>query len=247
MKYLPLEEYKAKWEAEFNKIDWSNIDFGKKTRVQNILKVINNYYWGCCGRRGKSEPILPNTDIFNFVYNAFKRWHNSWDKKTRNKSVTSFYIAKSKGNDTQCFHFTLDSDTPEDNSISYGNRAFMPYEKALRLDINEACRNTIALYKEEFKKQKIGTYCPITGQILTSDNSVVHHDVISMDEIIDGWINLQGDIFILSQFINNAADGGDNTEFTNNAIKKSFFDYHKEKAVLLVVTEEGHKLIHAKK
>ena len=83
--------------------------------------------------------------------------------------------------------------------------------------------------------------------MLTSDNIDVHHSGQSFSKITDKWIEKNGGIEFLHQFVSPSINGGTITKFTSASIRESFIAYHKKYACLEAISREAHKEIHKRK
>lgn len=236
---------KSKYEIEYEGIVWENINLSSKTPVIGTLRKIKNYYWEKYQRTGIKTMIVPGTNDFTFVHNAFSKWHNSWDEKTQGDIVVAFYVDMAEDLTTQCFHYKLKNLTLKHNDLGW-TKGFKSPEQAIKEDINDACRNVIKDYKEGIRRSMLNTFCPITNEILTIENSVVHHDGMLMHQIIEAWVESKGGYKKLSRYINSVMDGT-KTLFTKQDLIDDFFRFHNEMAKLIVITKEAHKQIHSTK
>lgn len=91
-------------------------------------------------------------------------------------------------------------------------------------------RDAVREQVELFKAQRLGQLCPVSGAVLTADNSVVHHDP-EFSVLLEDWHKATGGCGI----------GG--ARKWSDCVR-SWIDYHAQHAQLFLVTHEAHKQIH---
>lgn len=236
----------AKSKIVYSDIKWDKIDYTVVSKVTDVCKAIKEYYWNNRLEGSPKSEIIDSGLDYAFLIKAFSMYHTEWDERTSGCSRIGFFVAippEYKNDEkNKSFHLVLDGEVPFDSSISHNFRK----SDRLKQDIKDCCRDAIKPEKDELKKQSIGKLCPYKHIILTKDNIDVHHRNIRFSQIADKWIEENGGIEYLHQFVSPSINGGTITKFTSASIRKNFIAYHKEHACLEAISREAHKEIHKK-
>ena len=232
----------AKSKIVYSDIKWDEIDYTVVSKVKDVCKSIKEYYWNNRPKGSSQSKIIES----GLDYDFFKQRYYG---KERTFGITKidFFVAipSAYKNDEKCksFHLVLDGKVPSDSSISHDFHKTDRFKK----DIKDCCRDAIKSEKDEFKRLAIGKLCPYKHILLTKDNIDVHHSGQSFSQITDKWIEENGGIEFLHQFVSPSINGGTITKFTSASIRESFIAYHKKYACLEAISREAHKEIHKRK
>lgn len=235
-----------KIDMDYNEIQWESIDYSKVASVINICKIIKNHFWEIRPKGSNSSQIIANGPAHEFLIKAFSLYHTEWHERTSYAENIDFFVSipKEYNNErNKCFFLLLDGKIPEDAPISHN---FSAKDKR-RSDIIKCLRQAIKKTKDELKRKSIGKLCPYKHIVLTIDNIDIHHAEKSFREIANEWIELNGGVDKLYQYVNPSVGGGTITEFTSEKIKRSFIEYHNKNAEMIAISREAHKELHRKK
>lgn len=237
----------AKSKIVYSDIKWDEIDYTVVSKVIDVCKSIKEYYWNNRHEGSSKSEIIDSGSAYAFLIKAFSMYHKEWDERTSECTKIGFFVAipSEYKNNEKCksFHLVLDGEVPFDSSISHN---FIKSDR-LKQDIKDCCRDAIKSEKDELKKQSIGKLCPYKHIMLTNDNIDVHHSGLRFSQITDKWIEENGGIEFLHQFVSPSINGGTITKFTSDSIRESFIAYHKKYACLEAISREAHKEIHKRK
>lgn len=237
----------AKSKIVYSDIKWDEIDYTVVSKVKDICRSIKEYYWNNRPKGSSQSKIIESGLDYDFLIKAFSIYHTEWKERTFGITKIDFFVAipSAYKNDEKCksFHLVLDGKVPSDSSISHN---FLKTDR-FKKDIKDCCRDAIKSEKDEFKRLAIGKLCPYKYIMLTSDNIDVHHSGQSFSKITDKWIEKNGGIEFLHQFVSPSINGGTITKFTSASIRESFIAYHKKYACLEAISREAHKEIHKRK
>jgi len=163
--------------------------------------------------------------------------HREWNSK---KWVGVSHITiQSAIRNTKCFFLHRIDGTSTD--ISYVKSISTPSKKH---SITLACRNAIQPFITEFRNtvQFWIDVCPITGDILTQDNTDIDHYDLEFSELYNIWKYKYTEEYLYTQ-INGTMDNSFDTYFTNPAIVKDFIEFHNSHTHLRAVTKFANQSI----
>ena len=143
---------------------------------------------------------------------------------------------------TDCFWIERIDGTKTDFSYM---RAVEAKDKSLDQQFSDACRNAVQNDIDEIKKEFFDVHsddegkikCPITGKkIAIYESKIIHEETFPFRAIVDDFVSENG-IEINKDILTPPADGQVTTEFVDEAMKEKFRKFHKENAVLQVVSK----------
>lgn len=108
--------------------------------------------------------------------------------------------------------------------------------------IKKACRDAIKEYIIDFEKEHVFygvTTCPITGEVLTQENTHIDHYDKTFDELCEKWIRIEGFTSTYTA-IKSIKDMNIGYSFGVNSIKESFIDYHNKNTHLRAVSKKAN-------
>ena len=112
--------------------------------------------------------------------------------------------------------------------------------------LRAACRTAIWAFIVEFKDYKFSgknfIRCPISNEIAFKKDCVVHHKIFSFEEIFCSWIKERGIVIEIIK-LGGFEDNCESVYFLDKVVEKSFVDFHNERAVLQVLSKNGHKMV----
>lgn len=161
-----------------------------------------------------------NTEEQDFLLELIKNHPEA--KKKIGCGIKKFFIQKTMYG-TNGFHLIRFDDTSTDFSYI---QCFV--KKNPLQDIKKACRS--AIYEDMLNMRK-------------EKDTVIHHNIISFDELFMDWYKENKH---LNLCVNNGQDNSYETFFMDKFTTKSFRAYHQKEAILVELTKEQHKEIHAK-
>jgi len=82
---------------------------------------------------------------------------------------------------------------------------------------------------------------PTIEKIKTDNNKIIHHELISFDEIVNNWLIENKKIDLT---LNPNKDNNHEIYFISEDTKNSFIDFHNKIATLIEITRQEHKLKH---
>lgn len=232
-----------------------NVDLGfdKITFTQAEIKCTNllNVYRDkekCEGRRLLLR-ISPDNPWHNFLVSLFSTYHTEWLEKTEGDSIVYFYIGRTTYDDgkigTPCLFFKLKhlKTNYEENHLGFSSlrKNHKPISSVLK-----ACRYAIREDIENFRVSEIKKLKE-TGIYDESKRYQVHHAVKPFKQISDEWIENNGGVNVLYRNVCSTLGNRYETKFLDDSLSRSFRDFHKENAVLQLLTQEDHRRIHGKK
>ena len=183
-------------------------------------------------------------DDFDFMLDYFAVFHHEWDIK--------------KGSGVECIEVIIDAlyskyrafwihrTDGSDTDISYNISKIK--KRNYKTDLRSALRNVIHPQIKEFKQKSFedSTYliCPYTNELMTKYDCHIDHYKPTFEEIINQFLIDKG-IKDVSKLIAPSKDNQMEVELTDYALADEFYEYHKRKANLRVLSRLGN-LSHAK-
>jgi hypothetical protein len=175
--------------------------------------------------------IVTDTDDIQFLLSIFEN-HSDWNKKNGNGISTIIVILTKYKN--RCFQLNRIDSTSTD--ISYVESIS---NKSPLLNIKNACRNAIYPIIVEFRKENVRygiSKCPISGDILTKENTQIDHYDLSFDEMFNQWVKGESVDKLFSK-INESEDNSFETFFTDSSIIENFKNFHNANSKLRAVSK----------
>jgi Protein of unknown function (DUF3223) len=194
----------------------------KKQKAAQCKQILNKY---------AINTIVTDTDDIQFLISIFEN-HSDWNKKNGN-GVSSISVILSKYKN-RCFQLNRIDSTITD--ISYFESIS---NKSPLLNIKNACRNAIYPIIVEFRKENISygiSKCPISGDILTKQNTHIDHYDLTFDEMFKQWLKDKNVDELFSK-INESQDNSFETFFTDNSIIEDFRNFHNANSKLRAVSK----------
>lgn len=226
---------------EFSEIDWDAVDYSKVSHVCDICKVVKDHYWEKRPNGKMQSPIIESGKEHDFLLKAFETYHTEWYERTEGATKIDFFVAIPEGfhsENAKCFHLILDGVVPNDSAIAH---RFSKSSKQ-RADIKNCCREAI---KDDIQKVRTEYFGNTQSDKNVKKESIhIHHSGKSFSEIVNQWIEENGGVDYLYQFVNSPIGNGTKTEFTSEEIAENFRQFHNKHAVLVPLSEEQHKECH---
>ena len=181
---------------------------------------------------------LGNVVDKEFTIEAFKWLYGveGWSFKTKNREVVDIVVKNSGNCNTNCHYLVFSNGETTDISKDGRRTHYVDVCKAMR----KAIQPTLM---ELGKSVKFPFVCPITNK-LVYDGVVMHHTGKSFEEISYEFIEQNGGVDALFEYILPTIDNSTETEFKDCELKQRWIDYHNDNAVIMFVSTEGHKQIH---
>lgn len=173
---------------------------------------------------------IDNAEHFEFLMNLFS-CHSEWDMK-RGCGIKSITVKKDfYGN--KYFYLNRVDGTGTDISFVH----CISERKPIAI-IKQACRyairNEIDLYRRKNVQYGVTT-CPITGEVLTQDNTHIDHYDLTFQQMFDRWI-IGKSIDELFKKINKTDDNSLLTYFTCDLLINEFIEFHNNHCKLRAVS-----------
>jgi hypothetical protein len=169
----------------------------------------------------------------NFLLSVFEG-HDRWEMK-RGSGVDFVTVEYSSyGNGNKCFVIHRIDGSKTDISFVHAITNKTPI-----FDIKKACRTAITDEINEFRKSNVIYYvtrCPITGTVLTPENTHIDHYDLEFNDLFNKWV-ANYDLKYLSARINETEDMSDITCFTDPDIISDFKIFHSNNTHLRAVTK----------
>lgn len=196
--------------------------------------------------KGKAKAILndnpigfvfeQNTPDYNFLLRIFQG-HPEYQIKV-GSGISNIYIAKGLEFSTRCFFITrIDGSTSD---ISYIRSIDGATTKIS--DIKCACRSAIkdVVARRRDKVQYGVTLCPISGEVLTKDNTHIDHYNMPFDDVCNAWLKNQNIEFVHSCLNDSSADHVQEISFASRNLKESFIAFHNANTRLRAVSKKAN-------
>jgi hypothetical protein len=192
---------------------------------------------------GQGVPFALSGTVLDFVEDLLCRYHPDWGKKvgcgisaiwikTNRFGKRGFYITRTDGTETD-FSFM---------KCLAKRSALGDFKKAARNAVEAEITNAESSYFDSTNDPR----CPVTQQRLSFGKSIVHHMEPMFDTLVSEFIRAYAINIDLVEY-KTGIDGHEGAEFTSNDLADYWRDYHIEHSNLLVVSQEGHKIIHLEK
>lgn len=167
-----------------------------------------------------NQPFTEESEI-KFLCDLFSN-HQHWELKKGN-GVRSIHVAFTPYK-TRCFYITRFDGSVTD--ISY-----VQCLKASPTDlqnIKSACRDTIRPMIQAFRGNvEFGKdVCPITGEVLTKENTHIDHFNKTFDEVFNDWMKGKSISVLATKLNNTEEDLQTRIYFTDEDIRADFYNYH---------------------
>ena len=180
-----------------------------------------------------------NEDEFKFMFDYFKQIHHEWLNKLGVGIKSIHRITDRVVNKYRAFEIERIDGSKTDISYLVGKikkpNAYGDFKKALRFIIMPQIL--------EFKKKKFDDFpvqvCPITRELLTFDTCHIDHFKPTFDEIAVNFINEYGIIDLRAVLAPNR-DNQTICEIVDKVVSNNFYEYHKSKANLRVLSVEAN-------
>lgn len=199
----------------------------KEAKKQKCQQILNTYQPG---------QKISNEDYF-FLMSIFED-HPQWEAKM-GEGVTDITIEKAIYN-SMCFVIHRPDGTKTD--ISYTKCLNVPTHAS---ELKKACRHAIMGEILKFRDENVifgKSVCPITGDILTKENTHIDHYDLTFAEIYSKWIECQNVKYLISK-LNPTIDNNNETFFTDEGISRSFRIFHNQNTNLRAVTKYANTVI----
>ena len=173
---------------------------------------------------------IDNAEHFAFLMNLFSS-HSEWDIK-RGCGIKSITVKKDfYGN--KYFYLNRVDGTGTDISFVH----CISERKPIAI-IKQACRYAIRNEIDSYKRKNVQygvTTCPITGEVLTQDNTHIDHYDLTFQQMFDRWIAGRS-IDELFKKINKTDDNSLLTYFTCDLLINEFIEFHNNHCKLRAVS-----------
>ena len=173
---------------------------------------------------------IDNAEHFAFLMNLFSS-HSEWDIK-RGCGIKSITVKKDfYGN--KYFYLNRVDGTGTDISFVH----CISERKPIAI-IKQACRYAIRNEIDSYKRKNVQygvTTCPITGEVLTQDNTHIDHYDLTFQQMFDRWIAGRS-IDELFKKINKTDDNSLLTYFTCDLLINQFIEFHNNHCKLRAVS-----------
>jgi hypothetical protein len=177
---------------------------------------------------------IDNAEHFAFLMNLFSR-HSEWDMK-RGCGIKSITVKKDfYGN--KYFYLNRVDGTGTDISFVH----CISERKPIAI-IKQACRYAVRNEIEAYRRKNVQygvTTCPITGDVLTQDNTHIDHYDLTFQQMFDRWIAGRS-IDELFKKINKTDDNSLLTYFTCDLLISEFIEFHNKHCKLRAVTKTAN-------
>lgn len=177
-----------------------------------------------------------NTADYNFLLRIFQG-HPEYHIKV-GSGISNIYIAKGLEYSTRCFFITrIDGSTSD---ISYIRSIDGATTKIS--DIKCACRSAIkdVIARRRDKVQFGVSICPISGEVLTNENTHIDHYNLPFDEVCNEWLKSQNIEFVHSCLNDSTIDHVQEISFASRNLKESFVAFHNANTRLRAVTKQAN-------
>lgn len=179
--------------------------------------------------------IISFEDEIAFLIDIFQR-HPDWDQK-KGVGIKHVYVDMESMYKGKCFFIERVDGTKTDISFIKSIQEINPL-----YIIKKACRNAVKDYVIDFRNKNVVygvTTCPITGEVLTKENTHIDHYNKTFDELCEKWISIEGFTSAYAA-IKPTKDMDIGYSFGVNSIKQSFIDYHNKNTHLRAVSKRAN-------
>lgn len=179
-----------------------------------------------------NEDISNDEDI-NFLLSIFEN-HSEWESK-QGVGIKSISVIKNQFN--KCFQLNRIDGTFTDISFTHSisNRSKTTEVKAA---CRTAIRELITIYRNENVIFGV-TLCPITGEVLTKENTHIDHYDLTFDSMFNLWV-VKYDFDFLFSKVNKTKDNCVITCFTDDSIIEDFINFHNQNTKLRAVSRKAN-------
>jgi hypothetical protein len=178
--------------------------------------------------------VINNQEHFEFLLNLFS-CHTEWELK-KGCGIKSIAIKKDMYGKKYFFLNRIDG-SGTDISYVHCISARTPLMQ-IKMACRYAIRSIIQKYKEENVQYNVST-CPITGEILTRDNTHIDHYDLSFQQMFELWMQDKC-IDDLYRKINRHEDKCLITLFTCTDTNSDFVEFHNKHCKLRAVTKTAN-------
>jgi len=207
-------------------IYYINILSMKKTEKINKCREILHKYPICSK--------ISDFDELKFLQSIFEG-HSEWNLK---KGVgIDFITVEFTAYKNKCFFIHRIDKSKTDISFMHSITNRSDISK-----IKLACRNSIREIIVKFRSENVifgKTKCPITGEILTNQNTHIDHYELTFNDLFNKWIENKN-IDLLVKNLNETEDNNLETYFTDNQISIDFINYHNPNTHLRAVSKQAN-------
>jgi len=197
----------------------------KKEKINKCREILHKYPFGV--------KIL-NPDEIEFLLSIFEG-HTEWDSK-RGVGVDYITTELTKFNQ-KCFYLHRVDGSKTDISFTHSitNRSDLHNVKC-------ACRYAIKETIIDFRLRNVvygETKCPITGEVLTKENTHIDHFNLTFDELFNEWIKNKPFDYLVDR-INETTDDNMETYFTDSFLSELFLIHHNNNTNLRAVSKKAN-------
>lgn len=196
----------------------------KKQKTQKCQDILYKY--------NLNTPI--EDDNLYFLISIFEN-HPNWDIK-KGTGIKTITIIKTMYNN-KCFQINRTDSTSTD--ISFTAAISKPSKIS---DIQRACRKAIRNEIVTFRYNNVvygKSTCPYTNEVLTKDNTHIHHYDLSFKEMFDKWIENKN-VDEIFKLVNETEDNSFETYFTDKEFENNFIQFHNSTCKLAVVSKKAN-------
>ena len=156
--------------------------------------------------------------------------HSDWELK-KGVGISSISVVKNMFN--KCFQLNRLDGTFTDISFTHSIT-----NRSKSYEVKKACRNAIRNCIVKFRNENViygVSVCPISGEILSKENTHIDHYDLTFDLMFNLWI-VQQDFDYLFSKINETKDNCVLTCFTDVNITNDFIAFHNQNSKLRAVS-----------
>lgn len=160
--------------------------------------------------------------------------------KIGGRQLVGIAVNKSPTFSSKCFYLVFSDGTRTD--ISY--KGARSSENDLIWALRDTVMPTIWAFK---KKADFPIRCPITGELISWEDSDVDHYDLTFSELVSHFIERKGGINNLLPFITESTDNSDKTLIVDENLKREFIAFHNAHTHLRIVSKIANRSILKKK
>jgi hypothetical protein len=202
------------------------MEMNKKQKIEKCREILYKYRINC---------IIENDEDIQFLLSIFEN-HPEWASK-QGVGIKSISTVFTQYYNNRCFQLNRIDGSFTD--ISFTKIISKPSDRS---EVKKACRTAVKECVIKYRNENViygKSICPITGEILTKENTHIDHYDLTFDLMFENWIKKYDINFLLSK-INETTDNSVITCFTDKSIIDDFISYHNENSKLRAVTKNAN-------
>lgn len=195
----------------------------KTLKKQKCSAILNSY---------KLNEVVSVQDA-KFLISIFES-HDQWIMK-KGVGIKSISVVANTFN--RCFQINRIDGTYTDISFLHSITSHKPLSI-----VKKACRDAIREHIVKYRNDSVifgQSVCPITGEILTKENTHIDHYDLTFEDMFTLWV-AKYELKFLHSKVNETIDNSVVTRFTDVKIINDFIEFHNANTKLRAVTKKAN-------